>query len=65
MEAFKELSMVRLINTRNGVPAGTLGTVVYVYNGGEGYEVEFVVGDTSIVLALIAKEVEQNQCPLV
>ena len=53
---FPELSVVEVVcavETDDGqrVPAGTRGTVVAVYGGGEAYEVEFarpVVGNTTL-----------------
>jgi hypothetical protein len=42
-----------------GLCAGDIGTVVHVYEGGRGYEVEFVglAGDTIAVVTLMAADV--------
>lgn len=40
---FKELDCVKLKKDIDVVPAGSIGTIVYVYEeGDEGYEVEFM-----------------------
>ena len=36
-----ELDVVKLINIVNGIPVGTIGTIVHVYEGANAYEVEF------------------------
>lgn len=56
-----ELDLVALANDvpEHGLKAGDLGTVVHVYRGGKGFEVEFLTaaGDTIAVLTLDRKGV--------
>ena len=42
-----------------GLEAGDLGTVVHIHNGGEGYEVEFMMltGETVAIVTLLAGQV--------
>lgn len=42
-----------------GLTAGDVGTVVHIYNSGEGYEVEFMTlaGQTIAVATLLAQQV--------
>lgn len=53
---FAELDLVRMlqdVETDEGeaVPAGTRGTVVAIYAGGEAYEVEFAYGTVTVEAA--------------
>ena len=43
----------------HGLKAGDVGTVVHVYSGGKGYEVEFVslTGETAAIVTLSASQV--------
>ena len=52
--------MVRLINTLDaeGIEAGATGAVVHVYDGGEDYEVEFVVEGRSKLATVPSEELE-------
>ena len=60
---FKELEAVVLItdHPESGVRRGDLGTVVAVYEGGRGLEVEFfrATGDTKAVVTLASTEVRR------
>ncbi len=44
-----------------GLKAGDVGTVVEIYNQGEGYEVEFFTlkGETRAVVTLLARQVRE------
>ena len=59
---FAELSMVRLKAARRygetELPAGTQGAIVFVYRGGEAYEVEFIE-PIATVLTLTADDLTQ------
>lgn len=48
-------------STDSPIPAGTVGTVVHVYNGGEAYEVEFTDHDgrTLLVATLTPEQLER------
>ena len=56
-----EYQRVALTNARpeHGLSAGTIGTVVMVHNGGEGFTIEFNAADGSLVAlpTLMADEV--------
>lgn len=60
--ALKELDLValRVDLVAQGLVSGDVGTVVFVYGGGEAYEVEFVAADghTVAVETLDAKTIE-------
>jgi hypothetical protein len=45
----KEHSLVIAKSNTAGVPKGSIGTVVHIYDNGKAYEVEFIVNDSSIV----------------
>ena len=66
----KELDRVVLTETlpEHGLEAGDIGTVVDVYAGGEGFEVEFctLTGETIVVATLEAgqvRPVEEDELP--
>ena len=44
--SLSELSVVRLTRQVANIPAGSVGTIVYVYPYATIYEVEFTIGDT-------------------
>lgn len=50
----RELDSVVLVRNlpEHGLEAGDVGTVVYVYGEGEGYEVEFVGGEGETVAVI-------------
>ncbi|HRQ72735.1 MAG TPA: DUF4926 domain-containing protein [Phycisphaerales bacterium] len=60
-QSFKELQRVVLTTDlpQHGLAAGDVGTIVDVYAGGQGYEVEFVTltGDTIGVCTVTAAQV--------
>ena len=59
-----ELDIVSLKKQMGILPCGALGTVVYVHNGGEGFEVEFIKeGKTIALLTLDLDEVEKYIFP--
>lgn len=59
-----ELDIVSLKNQKGILPCGALGTVVYVHNGGEGFEVEFIKDEKTIaLLTLDFDEVEKYISP--
>jgi len=37
----KEHDIVQLVNDVNGMPCGAIGTIVWIYEGADAYEVEF------------------------
>lgn len=43
----------------HGLESGDIGTVVHVYSGGKGYEVEFIslTGETAAVVTLSASQI--------
>lgn len=47
-----EHEMVRLKETYLNIPAGTTGTIIYVYQCKSAFEVEFKVGNTSKVVTI-------------
>lgn len=51
---FRELDVVTLVRDlpAEGLVAGTVGTIVYVY-GGDTYEVEFFAGGVTIAVATV------------
>ena len=58
VEVIPEHAVVRLLPDRpaDGLKAGDKGTVVHVYEGGAGYEVEFVGGRTRPKLVTVEPE---------
>lgn len=61
MTTFNETELVALLKDvpENGLNRGDVGTVAFVYDGGDLYEVEFInaAGDTVAVMTLTNKEV--------
>lgn len=60
VDPIPEHSMVRLLTalTADGLEAGTAGAVVHVYEGGEDYEVEFVIAGKSKLVTVPGTKLE-------
>ena len=43
------------------VPKGTVGTVVYIYDNGNAYEVEFRINGSSVVETALINQIEEKQ----
>ena len=57
----EEHDLVLATSQIENIPAGTLGTVVHIYEDAKAYEVEFIVNDSSIVETALGNQIEKKQ----
>ena len=59
-----ELDVVCLKQNKGNLPCGAFGTVVYVHDGGEGFEVEFIKDEKTVaLLTLEPTDIEKYMPP--
>jgi hypothetical protein len=58
VESIQELDVVTLIHDlpEEGLPAGQAGTVVFVHNSGEAFEVEFILTPRRSIVATVQRD---------
>jgi len=53
-----EHAIVIATGSIGNVPEGSIGTVVHIYDQGRGYEVEFIVNDSSVIATVLSNQIK-------